>query len=216
MSAAMERKQQALESTLRLAPVVAVVVIDALADAVPMARALVAGGIKAIEVTLRTPVALDVIRAISTDVDGAVVGAGTVLSGRDLLGAERAGAQFAVSPGSTPSLIEAAADSALPYLPGAATVSEAMSLLEKGYRLQKFFPASYAGGIELLRAVASPVPGIHFCPTGGITAVTAPQWLALPNVVCIGGSWLTAPALIRAHDWAQIERLAREAAALRP
>jgi 2-dehydro-3-deoxyphosphogluconate aldolase/(4S)-4-hydroxy-2-oxoglutarate aldolase len=215
MSDAMQRKQQQIEATLRLAPVVAVVVIDELHAAVPLARALVAGGIKAIEVTLRTPTALDSIRAIAGEVEGAVVGAGTVLTPADLAAAERAGARFAVSPGTTPALLAAGADSALPYLPGAATAGEAMTLLEQGYALQKFFPATYAGGVDLLRALAAPLPAIRFCPTGGITAANAPQWLVLPNVICIGGSWLSAPALVHGQEWATIEKLARAATALR-
>jgi len=211
----MESKQREVETVLRRAPVVAVVVIEDVRHAVPLARALVAGGIEAIEVTLRTSAALDSIRAIAADVQGAVVGAGTLLTSADFAAAERAGARFGVSPGATPALLAAAADSALPYLPGAATASETMALFERGYRLQKFFPASYAGGTDLLRALAAPLPAIGYCPTGGITAATAPQWLALPNVLCVGGSWLSAPALVRGAQWEAIERLAREAAALR-
>jgi 2-dehydro-3-deoxyphosphogluconate aldolase/(4S)-4-hydroxy-2-oxoglutarate aldolase len=210
-----ERKQEQVEATLRLAPVVAVVVIDDLTHAVPLARALVQGGIKAIEVTLRTPVALDAIRAIAAEVEGAVVGAGTLLTPRDLRAAEEAGARFGVSPGITPALLDAADDSALPYLPGAATATEAMRLFERGYTLQKFFPATPAGGPEYLRSLASPLPGIRFCPTGGISALTARDWLAVPNVLCVGGSWLSAAKLVRAGDWHQVEILAREAAALR-
>lgn len=211
---AIEDKQARVEATLRLAPVVAVVVIDVLADAVPLARALVNGGIKAIEVTLRTPVALDAIRAIAGSVEGAVVGAGTLLMPADIVAAEKAGARFGVSPGAPPRLLEAADDSSLPYLPGAATATEAMQLFERGYRLQKFFPAMQAGGPDYLRALASPLPGIRFCPTGGITATTARDWLALPNVICVGGSWMTAAALLRAGDWSAVEQLARAAAAL--
>lgn len=210
----LESKQRELETVLRQAPVVAVVVIEDVKHAVPLARALVAGGIRAIEVTLRTAAALDSIRAIAAEVEGAVVGAGTLLTSADLAASERAGARFGVSPGATPALLSAAADSALPYLPGAATASEAMTLLDQGYRLLKFFPAAYAGGADLLRALAAPLPAIRFCPTGGITAANAPRWLALPNVVCVGGSWLGAPALVRAGDWAAVEKLAREASAL--
>ena len=208
-------KQAQVEATLRLAPVVAVVVIEALADAVPLARALVNGGIKAIEVTLRTPVAIDAIRAIAAEVEGAVVGAGTLLTPRDIVAAEKAGARFGVSPGSTPGLLDAADNSSLPWLPGAATATEAMRLLERGYRLQKFFPATQAGGPDYLRALSSPLPGIRFCPTGGITAASAPEWLALPNVVCVGGSWMSAAKLLRAGDWSAVEGLARVAATLR-
>jgi 2-dehydro-3-deoxyphosphogluconate aldolase/(4S)-4-hydroxy-2-oxoglutarate aldolase len=210
-----ERKQEQVEATLRLAPVVAVVVIDDLTHAVPLARALVQGGIKAIEVTLRTPVALDAIRAIAAEVDGAVVGAGTLLTPKDLRAAEEAGARFGVSPGVTPALLDAADDSALPYLPGAATATEAMQLFERGYTLQKFFPATPAGGPEYLRSLASPLPGIRFCPTGGVSALTARDWLAVPNVLCVGGSWLSGAKLVRAGDWNHVETLAREAAALR-
>jgi len=209
-----ERKQAQVEAALQLAPVVAVVVIDDLTHAVPLARALVRGGIKAIEVTLRTPVALDAIRAIAAEVDGAVVGAGTLLTPKDLHAAEEAGARFGVSPGVTPALLDAADDSALPYLPGAATATEAMQLFERGYTLQKFFPATPAGGPEYLRSLASPLPGIRFCPTGGVSALTARDWLAVPNVICVGGSWMTAAKLVRAGDWARVETLAREAAVL--
>jgi len=211
---AMKRKQEQVEATLRLAPVVAVVVIDKLADAVPLARALVAGGVRAIEVTLRTPAALDAIRAIGAEVEGAVVGAGTLLAPRDLRAAEEAGARFGVSPGVTPALLDAADDSMLPYLPGVATATEAMQLFERGYTLQKFFPATPAGGPEYLRSLASPLPGIRFCPTGGVSALTARDWLAVPNVLCVGGSWLSVAKLVRAGDWHQVEVLAREAAAL--
>ena len=211
----MRHKQAQVEATLRLAPVVAVVVIDELADAVPLARAFVAGGIRAIEVTLRTPVALDAIRAIGAEVEGAVVGAGTLLAAKDIAAAEAAGARFGVSPGVTPALLDAADASALPYLPGAATATEAMQLFERGYTFQKFFPATPAGGPDYLRALASPLPGIRFCPTGGISALSAREWLAVPNVVCVGGSWLSAAALLRSGDWRRIEALAREAAALR-
>jgi 2-dehydro-3-deoxyphosphogluconate aldolase/(4S)-4-hydroxy-2-oxoglutarate aldolase len=211
----MKKKQDQVEATLRLGPVVAVVVIDKLGDAVPLARALVGGGVRAIEVTLRTPVALEAIRAIAADVEGAVVGAGTLLTPKDLRVAEEAGARFGVSPGVTPALLDAADDSMLPYLPGAATATEAMHLFERGYTLQKFFPATPAGGPEYLRALASPLPGIRFCPTGGVSALTARDWLAVPNVLCVGGSWLSAAKLMRAGDWRQVEMLAREAAALR-
>jgi 2-dehydro-3-deoxyphosphogluconate aldolase/(4S)-4-hydroxy-2-oxoglutarate aldolase len=209
------RKQEQVEAILKLAPVVAVVVIDDLAHAVPLARALVGGGIKAIEVTLRTPVALDAIRAIAGAVEGAVVGAGTLLAPGDLRAAEAAGARFGVSPGVTAALLDAADESSLPYLPGAATATEAMQLFERGYASQKFFPATPAGGPDYLRSLASPLPGIRFCPTGGISPATARDWLALPNVVCVGGSWLSAAALLRAGDWRRIEALAHEAAALR-
>lgn len=211
----MQDKAARLEAIVRLAPVVAIVIVEELAHAVPLARALVAGGIRAIEVTMRTPVALDAIRAIAAEVDGAAVGAGTLLAPRDIADALAAGARFGVSPGSTSALLAAAADSPLPYLPGAATASEAMALLERGYGLQKLFPASAAGGPALLKALASPLPAIRFCPTGGITPESAPAWLALPNVVCVGGSWMCPAALMNAGRWDEVERLARAAAALR-
>jgi len=210
-----EQKQQAIEAAMRLAPVIPVVVIHDLQAAVPMARALVAGGTPAIEVTLRTPVALDAIRAIAAEVEGATVGVGTVLGAADLHAAQAAGARFAVSPGSSPRLLDAADDSVLPLLPGVATASEAMALLERGYQHLKFFPAVPAGGAKLLAAWASPLPQLRFCPTGSIGLSSAPEFLALSNVLCVGGSWLTPADKLAAGDWAGIERLAREAAALR-
>jgi 2-dehydro-3-deoxyphosphogluconate aldolase/(4S)-4-hydroxy-2-oxoglutarate aldolase len=207
-------KQQQLAAILALAPVVPVVIIDELAHAVPMARALVAGGIRSIEVTLRTPAALDAIRAIAAEVEGAVVGVGTVLNGEQLEAARAAGARFAVSPGVSPKLLDAADASALPLLPGVATAGEAMTLLERGYRHLKLFPAVPVGGAKLLGAWASPLPQIRFCPTGGISLASAPDFLALPNVACVGGSWLTPKDKLQAGDWAGIEQLAREAAAL--
>jgi 2-dehydro-3-deoxyphosphogluconate aldolase / (4S)-4-hydroxy-2-oxoglutarate aldolase len=210
----METKQQQVETVMRLAPVIPVVIIDDAKLAVPMARALVAGGTPAIEVTLRTPAALDAIRAIAAEVEGAFVGVGTVLGAKDLHAAEQAGARFAVSPGVSPKLLDAADDSALPLLPGAATASEVMTLLERGYHHLKFFPAVPAGGHKLLGAWASPLPQIRFCPTGGISLANAPEFLALPNVLCVGGSWLTPADKLKAGDWSGIEQLAREAAAL--
>ncbi|HTV84979.1 MAG TPA: bifunctional 4-hydroxy-2-oxoglutarate aldolase/2-dehydro-3-deoxy-phosphogluconate aldolase [Dyella sp.] len=210
-----QTKQQHVEATMRLAPVIPVVIINDAKHAVPMARALVAGGTPAIEVTLRTPAALDAIRAIAAEVEGAVVGVGTVLSAKDLQAAEQAGARFAVSPGVSPNLLAAAEDSALPLLPGVATASEAMSMLERGYRHLKFFPAVPAGGAKLLGAWASPLPQLRFCPTGGITLTSAPDFLALSNVLCVGGSWLTPNDKLERGDWSGIEQLAREAALLR-
>lgn len=207
-------KQQHLAGILALAPVVPVVIVDDARHAVPMARALAAGGLRAIEVTLRTPAALDAIRAIAAEVENAVVGVGTVLSGEQLETAHRAGARFAVAPGTSPRLLDAADTNELPLLPGVATASEAMALLERGYRHLKFFPAVPAGGTKLLAAWASPLPSIRFCPTGGITPSNAPEFLALPNVACVGGSWLTPKAKLEAGDWAGIEQLARDAAAL--
>ncbi|URX63872.1 bifunctional 4-hydroxy-2-oxoglutarate aldolase/2-dehydro-3-deoxy-phosphogluconate aldolase [Luteibacter anthropi] len=210
-----EAKQQQVESTLRLAPVVPVVIIEDASKAVGMARALVAGGVPAIEVTLRTPAALDAVRAIAAEVEGAFVGVGTVLTAKDLEAAFKAGAKFAVSPGSSPRLLNAADDSELPLLPGAASASEAMELLERGYRFQKFFPAVPAGGPKLIGAWASPLPQIRFCPTGGVSLANAHEFLSLPNVVCVGGSWLTPADKLAAGDYASIETLAREAAQLK-
>ncbi|WP_130620716.1 bifunctional 4-hydroxy-2-oxoglutarate aldolase/2-dehydro-3-deoxy-phosphogluconate aldolase [Dyella amyloliquefaciens] len=210
-----EQKQKQVEATLRLAPVVPVVIIEDARAAVAMARALVAGGTPAIEITLRTPAALDAIKAIAEEVEGAVVGVGTVLSAKDLRAAHKAGARFAVSPGVSPGLLDAADDSELPLLPGTATASEVMTLLERGYRHVKFFPAVPAGGAKLVGAWASPLPQMKFCPTGGISLATAPDFLALPNVICVGGSWLTPADKLHGGDWAGIEQLAREAAALR-
>lgn len=210
-----EQKQQQVEATLRLAPVVPVVIIENARAAVPMARALVAGGTPAIEITLRTPAALDAIKAIAEEVEGAVVGVGTVLGAKDLRAALKAGARFAVSPGVSPGLLDAADDSELPLLPGTATASEVMTLLERGYRHVKFFPAVPAGGHKLLGAWASPLPQMKFCPTGGISLATAADFLSLPNVICVGGSWLTPADKLHGGDWAGIEQLAREAAALR-
>lgn len=215
MTQSMQTKQAQVEATMRLAPVIPVVIIDDVAAAVPMARALVAGGTPAIEVTLRTPAALDAIRAIAQEVEGAVVGVGTVLNAGHLAAAKAAGARFAVSPGVSPKLLDAADDSELPLLPGAATASEVMTLLERGYRFLKFFPAVPAGGTKLIGAWASPLPQVKFCPTGGISLSTASDFLALPNVLCVGGSWLTPADKLKAGDWAAIELLAREAASLK-
>ncbi len=209
-----DSKQEQIASTLALAPVVPVVIIDDAAHAVPLARALVAGGIRAIEVTLRTSAALEAVRAMASEVEDAVVGVGTVLGGDQLKAAVDAGARFAVSPGGAPRLLDAADDSELPLLPGAATASEAMTLLERGYRYQKFFPAAHAGGARLLNAWASPLPAIRFCPTGGITPDNAADYLSLRNVVCVGGSWLTPKDALAGGDWPRIEQLARHAAGM--
>ena len=209
-----DEKQQRLAHAMRLAPVIPVVVIDDARAAVPMARALVAGGTPVIEVTLRTAAALDAVRAIAAEVEGAVVGVGTALGEPDLRAAHQAGARFAVSPGATARLLDAADDLPLPLLPGAATASEAMVLFERGYRHMKFFPAVPAGGAKLLAAWAGPLPQLRFCPTGGISLGSAADFLALPNVLCVGGSWLTPASKLAAGDWAGIELLAREAAGL--
>src|SRR6185503_17033856 len=176
----------AFQSVLSGAPVIPVVTITAREHAVPLARALIRGGIRAIEITLRTSVALDAIRAIAAEVPDAVLGAGTILSARDFKDAAAAGARFAISPGATPALLDAAKDSALPYLPGTSSASDVMACLERGYDVLKFFPATAAGGIEMLKGLHGPFPNVRFCPTGGISLATAPQFLALPNVICIG------------------------------
>jgi 2-dehydro-3-deoxyphosphogluconate aldolase/(4S)-4-hydroxy-2-oxoglutarate aldolase len=203
-----------LNSLLAGTPVVPVLVIESVATALPLARALVDGGLRALEITLRTPAALDVIRALAAEVEGAVVGAGTVLTVGQYADAERAGARFVVSPGTTDALLAAAAASAVPFLPGAVTASEVMRLLEQGYRFLKFFPAEPAGGVAYLEALAAPLPEARFCPTGGIDAVKARTYLSLPNVLCVGGSWVAPKDALAAGDWPRITRLARAAAAL--
>jgi len=195
-------------------PVVPVVVVDDLAQAVPVARALVAGGLPVIELTLRTPVALDAIRAIADEVPEILVGAGTILTPGQAKEARDAGAQFLVSPGATPALLAGMAETGLPFLPGTATVSEVLAVLEAGWTEMKFFPAEASGGAAYLSSIASPVPAARFCPTGGITPASAASYLSLPNVGCVGGSWLTPKDALAAGDWARVERLASEAAAL--
>jgi len=202
-------------SLLDIVPVLPVVVLDRREDAVPVARALVAGGLPAIELTLRTPVALDAIRAISDEVPEILVGAGTVVTPGQAKQALDAGARFLVSPGSTPALVSAMTDTGLPFLPGTSTVSEVLAALELGLTELKFFPAEASGGTAYLRAISSPVPAARFCPTGGITPASAPDYLALPNVGCVGGSWLAPPDVVRRGDWAAITELATRAAALR-
>ncbi len=196
-----------------LAPIVPVLVVEDATTARPLAEALVAGGLPALEVTLRTPAALDVIREMAA-VDGGHVGAGTLLTPDDVRAAKAAGATFGVSPGATPDLIRACIDEALPLLPGSASASEAMVLLELGYTVQKFFPAEAAGGAAFLRALASPLPQISFCPTGGLTPANTPDYLALPNVICAGGSWVAPKDKCASRDWAAIKALASEAAKL--
>lgn len=202
-------------SLLDLAPVIPVVVIDDVETAVPLARALVAGGLPVIEVTLRTAGALEAIARIVAEVPEAVVGAGTIRTSDDIAACLVAGAKFLVSPGTTLSLADAMAASGLPYLPGAATATEVMALAERGLKELKFFPAEPAGGIPYLKALAGPLPDVRFCPTGGIRPATAPDYLALPNVGCVGGTWLTPADALAAGDWGRVEKLAAEAAALR-
>lgn len=198
-----------------LAPVVPVLTIERQADAVPLARALVRGGLRVLEITLRTGVALEALRAIAGEVPEVVVGAGTVLNGRQLEQARQAGARFAVSPGCTPALATAAAASGLPFLPGVQTVTEAMALAERGFGLLKFFPADVAGGLGWLRAVSAPLADLRFCPTGGIGPDNAPAYLSLANVACVGGSWVAPKDAVAVQDWTRIERLAAAAANLK-
>lgn len=205
-------------NTLELAehgPVIPVIVLHRVQDAVPMARALVEGGVKVLEVTLRTPVALAGIEAIARAVPEAIVGAGTLRGPADARAAKSAGSRFAVSPGYTAAVGAACREAGLPLLPGVASASEVMAAMADGLHFLKFFPATAAGGLPMLKALAGPFPDIAFCPTGGITPETAPAFLALPNVKVCGGSWLTPPAAVEAGDWAQITRLAKAAAALR-
>lgn len=201
-------------SVLDLAPVVPVVVIEDAADAVPLARALVSGGLPAIEVTLRTPAGLDAIQAIADAVPDAVVGAGTVISPAQVTESVAAGARFLVSPGWTEVLLEAMRASGVAFLPGVSTVSEVVALLERGVREMKFFPAQAAGGTAYLKSIAGPLPQARFCPTGGIGPGNAPEYLALPNVGCVGGTWMLPADAVAARDWGRVETLAREAAAL--
>ncbi len=207
--------QKGLEASLKLAPVVPVMVIENLADAVPLARALVKGGLPVLEITLRTAAAMDCIRAIIAEVEGAIVGSGTVLTAQQLRDSEKLGCTFAVSPGSTSRLLDAAQDHDIALLPGGVTASECMALLERGYAIQKFFPAEPAGGAAYLSSLASPLRQVKFCPTGGITPETAPKYLKLSNVITIGGSWMAPKKLVEAGDWAAIEELARQAAKLK-
>lgn len=203
-----------LDSLLARAPVLPVLAIHRLEDAVPLARTLVSAGLPVLEITLRSAVAVEAIRRIAGEVEGALVGAGTVLNADDLRAVEAAGARFAISPGATPRLLAAAADRGLPFLPGVATASELMAGLELGLSRFKLFPASSLGGPGLLKAWAGPFPDVRFCPTGGIDAASAPAWLALPNVITVGGSWMAPAARVDAGDWAGIAALARECAAL--
>ncbi|WP_293997992.1 bifunctional 4-hydroxy-2-oxoglutarate aldolase/2-dehydro-3-deoxy-phosphogluconate aldolase [Streptomyces sp.] len=202
-------------SVLDLAPVVPVVVIEDAADAVPLARALVDGGLPVIEVTLRTPAALDAIRAVAAAVPDAMVGAGTVLTPAQVTECVAAGARFLVSPGWTDRLLTAMAASGVPYLPGVSTASEVVTLLERGVREMKFFPAQAAGGTAYLGSLAGPLPQARFCPTGGIGPDNAPEYLALPNVGCVGGTWMVPADAVGAGDWDRVRELARAAAGLR-
>ncbi|GHF06242.1 2-dehydro-3-deoxy-phosphogluconate aldolase [Amycolatopsis deserti] len=200
---------------LELSPVLPVVVVDDAADAVPLAKALVAGGIRAIELTLRTPAGLAAIERVAAEVPDIVVGAGTVVTPEQARQAADAGSAFLVTPGCTDRLLEAVTATDLPFLPGVSTVSEAMRVAEHGITALKFFPAEASGGVAYLKALAGPLPQLRFCPTGGVSVANAPKYLALSTVGCVGGSWLTPAEAIAAGDFGRIEQLAREAAALR-
>ncbi|MEV8440326.1 bifunctional 4-hydroxy-2-oxoglutarate aldolase/2-dehydro-3-deoxy-phosphogluconate aldolase [Actinosynnema sp. NPDC051121] len=199
---------------LALSPVIPVVVVDDAEHAVPLAEALLRGGVRVIELTLRTPAALAAIERVAAEVPGIVIGAGTVTAPEHAEQAAKAGAAFLVTPGSTDRVLDAAEDTGLPFLPGAATVSEAMRLAERGLTSLKFFPAEAAGGVDYLKSIGGPLPGLRFCPTGGITPASAPNYLALPNVGCVGGSWLAPKDALASGDWTRIEELARAASAL--
>jgi 2-dehydro-3-deoxyphosphogluconate aldolase/(4S)-4-hydroxy-2-oxoglutarate aldolase len=196
-----------------LAPVIPVLVVDDASIAGALAAALVAGGLPALEVTLRTPEALDVIREMAK-IEGGVVGAGTLLTSKDVEAAKEAGATFGVAPGATARLLDACEANDLPLLPGAATATESMALLERGYTVQKFFPAAANGGAPALKAIGAPIPQVKFCPTGGVSLANANEYLSLTNVLCVGGSWVAPIDLVKAGDWAGITALAAQAAAL--
>jgi 2-dehydro-3-deoxyphosphogluconate aldolase/(4S)-4-hydroxy-2-oxoglutarate aldolase len=215
MSTPMELHSQRIDQILARAPVVPVLSISRVEDAVPLARALVAGGLPVLEITLRTEAAIGAIRAIHEEVPEASVGAGTVLNARHLSAVEAAGAGFAISPGATDALYSAASDARIPLLPGIATASELMHGLELGYERFKFFPAESSGGVATLKSFAGPFAQAKFCPTGGIDVTKAPVYLALSNVITVGGSWMVPADALAAGDWSRIEKLAREAAGLR-
>ena len=199
---------------MRIGPVIPVIVIDHIEHAVPLARALVAGGVRVLEVTLRTPVGLQAIRAIASEVEGAIVGVGTITRAQDFVQSIEARAVFGVSPGLTPELVAGARDSGLPLLPGVMTPSDVIAARAAGFTEMKLFPAQQAGGIGMLKALGGPFPDVTFCPTGGVTAATAADFLALSNVACVGGSWLTPPDAVAAGDWERVTSLARDAARL--
>ena len=211
----MSQDAAALRTIMTLAPVIPVIVLDDVDAARPLAEALVAGGLPVLEVTLRTPNALRIVAEMAK-VEGAVVGSGTVRSPRQMEHSVDAGCRFMVSPGAPPRLLEAAEEYDVPLLPGVGTPTEAMTAAERGYSFLKFFPAEAMGGAPVLKAFASPLPDIMFCPTGGITVANAKSYLSLPNVVCVGGSWVMPQDALAAKDYKRIEALAREAAALKP
>ncbi len=204
-----------LIDVLKRAPVIPVLTVQGPEDAIPLAEALVAGGLPVLEVTLRTEGALKAIEAIKHAVPDAILGAGTVLSASQVLEAKSAGAAFLVSPGSTPALADAAAHADIAFLPGVATASEAMAMAELGFHVLKFFPAEPAGGVPYLKSLSAPLPHLMFCPTGGIDEAKAKSYLALPNVICVGGSWVTPADALKANDWARVTELARACAHLR-
>ncbi len=216
----MTKTAPGIDAIMTTAPVIPVVTISDPDRAVPLAAALVRGGLPVIEITLRTPAGIEAISRIRREVPDAIVGAGTVLNARDVVAAREAGAAFGVSPGLTPALIAALADHGVdhgkpwPFLPGVATASEAMAAMEAGYDHVKVFPASVAGGIGLIKALSAPFPQLRFCPTGGVTAETTADFLAVPSILCVGGSWLTPKDAVDSDDWDRIEALARSAAAL--
>lgn len=201
---------------MRIGPVIPVIVVGELAHAVPLARALLAGGVRVLEITLRSVVALEAIRAVAREVPEAIVGAGTLTRPQDFADAQAAGARFAVSPGLTPELIQAARETHLPLLPGVMTPSDIIAARLAGFAALKLFPAQQAGGVGMLKALHGPFPDVVFCPTGGVSPDNAPDFLALANVACVGGSWLTPQAAISTGDWGRITALAQEASALRP
>ena len=210
-------RQQKLADLFKAATVIPVLTIERREDAVPLARALVAGGVRVLEVTLRTPVAIEAARAMIAEVPDAIIGIGTILNADDLARAKALGARFGISPGGTPELLKAAAGEDLPFAPGIATASELMQALAHGFDIVKFFPAEQSGGIRALRALAGPFPHIRVCPTGGIGEANAAAWLAEPNVVAVGGSWVCPPADIRAGNWAGITAMcARTMKSLKP
>lgn len=214
MNDASASSPERIDALLALAPVIPVIAIDDLAQAVPLARTLVAAGLPLLEVTLRTPVALAAIEAIAREVPEAEVGAGTVLAPAQFAEVERAGGRFAISPGATDELLAAGRKANIAFLPGVATASELMRGIAHGYRRFKFFPAAASGGTAALKGFAGPFADVRFCPTGGIDAASAPAYLALPNVACVGGSWMLPADALKAADWQRIGQLAREAAAL--
>ncbi len=205
---------EATVAMLRRTPVVPVLTVKDVEDAVAQARALIAGGLMVLEITLRTPAAMAAVTALAKTFPQAFIGAGTIIEAEQIEAAANAGARFLVSPGMTPRLLEAAVRSPVPFLPGAATASEALALRERGFQALKFFPAEPAGGARYLASLAGPLPDLIFCPTGGIDAQKAGDYLALPNVACVGGSWMVAPGLLAARDFGKVEQLAREASAL--